>query len=422
MNKEVFYLDVNRLACGLFVDLELGWSEHPFLFSKFRIKNSAEIKQIQSLSLDKVKIIPKKSNADALKALAAQKKQEEKSSTPQSSVSADTFWKRKKSSLEKAEQYRKEHRKSTQRYRENQKRISNLARNLKMAPANAIQDASEVIQNINELIGNEKNILVSMVNLSGSEFSIHHHALNVTVLALVLGKSLELSQEEMHQLGVGCILHDIGKVMLPQNIVLKKTPLTDAEAHVMKTHVNRGIRLVSLANNFPRPILEIIAHHHAYLDGTGYPNTTQASEVSQLARIVQIANQYDGLCNPINPAKEMSPKQAMASLFSDFDGKLDNHLIHRFVRNFGVYPPGTVVQLSDDSIAMVVAVDSENLLSPRVLIYNPDIPPNQALMLKLSEHPELAIVKALKRGEYPNRVSDYLGIEERLGYFIGPSS
>lgn len=416
MKGDTLTIDIERLVIGLFVDLELGWTDHPFLFSKFRIRTRAEINQIKALGLTKVKVIVKKSKASAIESL-----KKPIPLTPDSEeepeVSED-LWDQKKESLAKAEAFKKEHRRAVQQYQETQKRIGNLTRNLRMAPANAIRDAEEVIADIRKLLGEDSHLVVSMVNLSSDVFSMQHHALNVTVLSLALGRSIGLSDGELHHLGVGSILHDIGKIMLPQNLLHKETEFTPAELKVMQTHVGQGLKMISRLDNFPAEVQEIIAHHHAYLDGSGHPDSTESEDISKLCRIMQVANHYDNMCNPRPNGFAYSPKIAMAKLFAEFDGKLDSEMVHRFVRNLGVYPPGTVVQLNDGSIAVVISVNTESLLSPRILIYNPDIPAKQALMIELEEHSELSISHALKPGEYPVEVQDYLGLEDRVGYFI----
>jgi len=419
MEKEGYYINIGQLVPGLFVDLELNWSQHPFLFSKFKVKNTSDVSEIKSLGLKRLKIIQSKSDADALTLSSKTISDDDAPATVNKEI--DDPWKNKQQSVSKAEQYRLDHRKAAQKYRESEKRIHNLARNLAQAPANAIRDADDVISDLTSLLEGSDNIVVSLVNLPGAEFNINHHALNVTVLALMLGHHLELSKSELHSLGIGSILHDIGKIMLPKAIVNKTSPLSNPEKEILKTHVGQGLKLMSRIGGFSNQVTEIVAHHHSYLDGTGYPKTKNPTEISTLCRITSITNHYDGMCNPAIVANALSPKIAMAKLFSVYKTKLDIDIVQIFVRNFGVYPPGTIVELNDDSIALVVAVDSDSLLSPRVLVYNPDIPANKALFLDLAEHEDIKISKALKTGEYPQRVNDYLGLKERAGYYLSQS-
>ncbi|MEW6419378.1 MAG: hypothetical protein AB1480_14900 [Nitrospirota bacterium] len=141
-------------------------------------------------------------------------------------------------------------------------------------------------------------------------------------------------------------------------------------------------------------------------------------QISKSARIVAIANVYDNLCNPQNVADALTPKTALAVMYTKFKDKLDNRLVERFISTIGVYPPGTVVRLNDGSIGVVVTVDQQELLKPQLLLYNPDIPKEQALIVDLKEHDDLSVQEVLRPGEYPRRIYEYLNIEERLGYFI----
>ncbi len=429
--KKYFYIPINQLQEGLFVDLELNWSEHPFLFSKFKIQKTADIIQIQNLGLAKVKIIISRSAPNVLKGII----QNDKNAIPINVVRESTgnneekpeavlseLWQQKKLSLDKANQFRLERKKIAKRYKETQKRVSNLVRDLKMAPANAIRDTGEVIEDIMTLLDGQDNIIVSLVSLTSEEFTTTNHALNVTVLALSLAKSIGLTEVEIRTLGIAALLHDIGKVLLPPNITHKKTTLTAAEEAIMNTHVDKAVSLLSHFKGIPDDIISIIANHHVYMDGTGYPESPKDGEISSLCHILQVANHYDNMCNPQIASDALSPKVAMANLFSNYDGKLDDHYIHLFVRNFGVYPPGTIVQLNDDSIAMVSSVDNDHLLTPTIILYNPDIPAKQSLMMNLTDHPDLKIMKALKPSECSSDIFEYLGLQDRLGFFFGSNN
>lgn len=428
--SQSIYIPVDQLQIGLYVDLELFWTEHPFLFRKFKIKNISEIKQIANLGLKEVKVISNKSSAKALRSVT-----NKSSSTTENinvaniAVKMDVdvdealaeMWNEKKQSLDKARKFRRERVKTEQQYRETLKRVNQLIRDLKSAPANAVQNATEVIEDICALLQDEPDMVVSLVSLTTDEFTSTSHALNVTVLTMALAKSLGMPTEDIRKIGLASILHDIGKVFLQTDITQKKTPLTEAEQKVMQTHVEKGVLLLSKLNIVSEEVINIVSQHHIFMDGTGFPEMYKGTELTDLTRILQIANIYDDLCNPKYTGESMSPKTAMAILFSNFNGRLDNNYVHLFVRNFGVYPPGTIVSLSDDSVALVSSVDSNDLLNPTVIIFNPDIPAKQALMLNLSDHPELTVVKALNRNEYSKEVQDYLGGDFKIGLFINQS-
>jgi putative nucleotidyltransferase with HDIG domain len=408
-------IDVAKLTPGIYVGLPLHWTQHPFLFSRFMIATWAEVHQIQALGLDQVHCDPAKSN------LTHKVQDDARTAGTQSSVN-DTddsdLWQEKQKSIEQADQFRRDRKKAAQRYHETKKRINNMMLDLTTAPANAVRDCELLIADLTVQFNQEASMLINLVNMSEASYSINNHALNVTVLSLVLGHSMGMSTDELKILGMGALLHDIGKVALPARIAKKPQNMSKVEQDLFSTHVGQGIKLVHRIENIRPEIMEIIGHHHSFLDGSGFPEQVAVEKISQSARIVTIANLYDNYCNPSDLAEALTPKEAMAHLYAQAGEQLDEKLVQGFIRTFGVYPPGTVVLLSDDSFALVLVVASKALLTPRVVLYNPDVPADKAMVIDLIEHPNLQIIRALRPTEYPARIYNYLGIQERVGYYF----
>lgn len=402
-------LSVEKLVPGLYIDLELSWAQHPFLFRRFKIKSADEIAVIKELGINEVTVYPDKSKAEVPGS-------DGKREAPKAQ-SKDELWESKKQRIDNAAKYRHSRHKTSKQYMEQIKRVKNLTSNLKSAPANAMRDAWQVIDEMAEAFDGDGHVMINLVNLGDERFSVHHHSLNVSVLTLSLAKAMNITSIELRQLGVGAILHDIGKIALPAKVLMKQTPLNESEQKLLGTHPALGGRLVQHVKDIPEEVQQVIEQHHESLDGSGYPNGFQGEQISKLARIVAITNAYDNLCNPNDPKSAMTPKAAMAVLYAKYKHKLDTDIVQRFIQTMGVYPPGTVVQLSDESIGLVIAVDTNALLQPKILLYHPDIPRTEALHIDLQEHSDLNIVDALKPGSYPGRIYEYLGIRERLGYF-----
>ena len=413
-SKRKVKLPVEKLLVGLMVDLELSWTQHPFLFRKFRIKSQKDIAIIKTLDLREVTVFPDESD---IQVKAEPEVQEEEIESNDSEL--DEQWKEKNKKLEDAEKYRKQRQAVTKRYKEKATMVRKLVSELKSAPANAIHNAAELVENLVVDFEGDGEVLTNIVNLGAGDHTLYNHTMNVTILSLSLASVKGIEGERLRLLARGALLHDVGKIEIPGPILNKKTPLTSAEKGVFERHPVIGHRLCELVADTPKPILEIIDGHHEFLDGSGYPKKLKGDEISELTRIVAVANMYDNLCNPANAKKAMTPKIALATLYTRYKEKLDHDLVQGFISTLGVYPPGSVVKLSDESIGLVVAVDSKDLMNPEVLLYNPDIPRLQALIINLSEHPELKITDVLKPGEYPNRVYEYLGLEERFGIMTG---
>ena len=216
------------------------------------------------------------------------------------------------------------------------------------------------------------------------------------------------------------MFHDIGKVEIPEKILLKTDPLTRAEIDFMRQHVTYGMDIGKKVGLAPG-VLAIIAQHHEYMDGSGYPRGTAGDKIYQLSRIITIVNDYDNQCNQINPANSMTPHEALSQMFSQHRARYDPAALKLFVRTLGVYPPGTIVKLSNDVIGMVTSVNSSKPLKPSVLIYDPEIPKHEAVILDLETEPDINVSKSIKPGQLPRQIHDYLNPRKRMTYFFDPS-
>lgn len=409
-------IPVEKLHVGLYVDVELSWNEHPFLFRRFRIKNDQQIEVIQRLITETILVFPKKSVVGKEGLEGAEASSPEEFGVEEEGVE-DALWLNKRQHLEEAKAYRNERRRLMKEYKQAAERVRRLTQDLNNAPANAMRDAESIVDEMVSHFEQGESVLMNLVNLPDGGFSTYAHSLNVTVLALSLARSLRIEGEELHHIATGALLHDCGKITLPGSILHKKGKLSPGEQRVYETHASAGAKLAQQVGTLEESTVSIIQDHHELLDGTGYPQGKKGEQLNRATRIVAIANVYDNFCNPRELSEAKTPKEAMALIYRDWRGKLDPEMLTHFIKSMGVYPPGTVVQLSDESIALVVTVNPDNLLNPKVLLYNPDIPRNEAMMIDLATHDELTVQDALKPRETPERIYEYLGMKERIGYF-----
>lgn len=402
-------ISVSKLKPGLYVDLELGWTQHPFLFRRFKISSVDEIAVIRELGLQEVVVYPERSSANI-------------ENDPQQGIvdNKDSLWQKKQQRIDEASDYRNKRNKQAKAYAERVKQIKNLTNNLRQAPANAMRDAKEVAELMSSAFEDASHVLINLVNFSDDRFTMHHHTLNVTVLTLSLAKAMGIEGIALRKACIGALLHDIGKNFVPDKILFKRTALTTPEKKILNTHPILGGKLARDLPDVGDGVAEIIEQHHEFLDGTGYPKGLKADAIDPLARIVAITNTYDNLCNPPDPKHALTPKAAMAIMYAKYNDKLDSKIVQHFIQSMGVYPPGTVVRLSDESLGLVTTVNSKDLLNPEVLLYHEDIPRSEALHINLRQHAELSIIEAVKPSDYPKRIYDYLGIRERAAYYYEP--
>jgi len=164
--------------------------------------------------------------------------------------------------------------------------------------------------------------------------------------------------------------------------------------------------------------MKAVFQHHELQDGSGYPQGLKGKDQSLAARIVAIANVYDNHCNRLNPVDSLTPHTALAYMFSNQKDFFDRGLLALFIQCLGVYPPGTIVSLSNGLIGMVLSVNPRDPLHPSLLIYNPDIPKKEALIFDLSDEPGVRIEGSIRPSKLASEVHDYLSPRTRVTYYV----
>ena len=243
---------------------------------------------------------------------------------------------------------------------------------------------------------------------------LQFHALNVMTLCMLLGKNVGLNERELTDLAIGALAHDAGKAQIPPAI-LQSATRKKFEEDFYRQHVHYSLEFAKLSGSFSPEALAIIACHHEHIDGSGWPNGKK--DLSKGARILALINRYDRLCTPEAAGREaLMPTEALAYIFRNQKGKYDAALLSSLIRILGIYPPGTIVQLNDGTLALVVS-PGENSLQPKVLIYSPEMAKDDAPTLELASDTGLKITEAIRPSTLPQDVLDWLNPQQRLSYY-----
>jgi len=165
------------------------------------------------------------------------------------------------------------------------------------------------------------------------------------VLSLTLGRSLGLSKDELNELGLGALLHDIGKMKTPLEVLNKPGKLTPDEFEIMKTHPLDGFDLLRRDENISSEVLTIVKSHHERLSGDGYPDKLSENNISYYTKIVSITDVYDAVTSDRVYHDGMTPHEALKKLYEWMPGNFDFELMKTFIRTIGIYPVGSVVEL-----------------------------------------------------------------------------
>lgn len=414
-DSQLELIEVSRLRVGMYVHLDLGWTEHPFPFNSFKIKTDDQITTIRSLGLERVRYSPQKSDpedAPADAAGSAPTKPVETAAPAKSEDDSEARHQRRQQLLAQQASLERAERQFSQASR-SYRAVLQAAR---AQPEKAREEALTLVRGMVGEMAGEREVAIRLLSeKAGEESSLH--ALNVTVLSILLGRACGMDETQLNHIGIGAMLHDIGKLDLPDRLRWADDPVSAAERRLYQQHVQSGVA-IGQKMGLPAGALAILAQHHEHADGSGYPGALKGGAITPEARVVALVNQYDNLCNPGNPAQAMTPHDALAIIFARMRTHFDAATMAIFIRMMGVYPPGSVVQLTDGRYALSVSVNPMRPLKPRVVIHDPAVPPEQALIIDLETMPELGVQRALKPLQLPRAVFDYLSPRKRMCYFF----
>lgn len=413
-------IDPSQVVVGLYIWLDISWVDHPFLTSRIMVNTEKEIAMIRSNHVEgKLYYYPDMSKAEPAP------RSEPPLQTPAQLSASELEAAALKQEVQALELAKKEklrrQRDAVQRADKNWEEAARVTReallNLARSPKTAGAQLSQLSRQSASAIAKGQEVLLHLLGDKkgqGPQF----HALNVMTLSMVVGKQAGLTERELADLALGALAHDGGKAQIPAAI-LQAPVRKKFEEDFYRQHVQFSVQFASESGAFTPEALAVIADHHECADGSGWPKAKK--ETSRAARILALVNRYDRLCTPEAPKSEaLMPSEALATLFRSMAGKYDKALLSTLIKLLGVYPPGTVVQLSDGSLALVVSPGATSL-QPRVLIYSPEVPRDEAPTLDLADEPGLKVTEAVRPSLLPPDVLEWLNPQQRLSYFYSVS-
>ena len=409
------YIDIRQLRIGLFIELELGWMSHPFPISSFKISTPKQIAVIKTLGLSRIRCVsglsdpPNEASPVSVAVTAGDALAEP--------AAVDTA--RLESKKQRQEALAAQQRDlivCERRFVESIRQYKFVLDQLKSNPqAATAQSLALVTGLVDDMMGQGESSIRLLSEGMGDKSAMH--PVNVTIISLLLGKAMALPATELVDLGVAAFLHDMGKTHLPDRVRLLDENFSTAEYKLYQEHVVEGVALAKTMG-LTAGTRQAIAQHHELIDGSGFPTRAKGDSLSRSAKILALVNRYDTLCNPGRATAAITPHEALSLIFAQLKSRYDAATLSAFIRMMGVYPPGSVVQLVDKRFAIVVSVNSTRPLKPRLLVCEPGIAKDEALVLDLERTPSIGIKRSLKPGLLPKAAFDYLSPRQRICYFF----
>ncbi len=246
--------------------------------------------------------------------------------------------------------------------------IASIYANAKNPGPISINDIKSIIGKLVKECQTGSSALISFTQQEYTGEYLPIHVVNVCILSLVTGKALGYSINQLLQLGMAALLYDIGMTRIPRYITEKKESLTSDEYNRIKTHTLIGYQIIANENKLSNDIAQVALQHHEHVDGSGYPRKLTGDMISEFSKIVAIADAYQAMIKHRSFKNELISYEAMKSVISNSSGKYDPIMIRAFLSNMAIYPIGSLVQLNDDTIGIVVNANPNQPLRPVIKI------------------------------------------------------
>ncbi|HDM8229676.1 TPA: HD-GYP domain-containing protein [Vibrio campbellii] len=407
-------LTVDRIQPGLHIRLPLKWNDHPFLLNSFKIKDQEQVEMIRHLGVKFVYFNPDQSDASPL---PANQPQAEVKQDHALDLEAQKLWQEKQKRIEKLSAYRRRVIQCEKEFERSLARMRSVMTKIRNRPADAVGEAKQLIDDIVEKLMCDDNVTLHLMNGKNEFEDIYFHSLNVAVIAMMIGRAKGYSAEQLKALSFAALFHDMGKIKIPTAILRKQVPLSEPESNYLKLHTKYGLDMANQIEGFPESAKTVIVQHHELRDGSGYPEGLKGDEIDELAQVIIVANAFDNLCHTPVPAEQKIPYTALSHLYKNCKHLYKEENLNILIKFMGVFPPGTVVQLSNNMVGLVISVNASHLLFPNVLVYDPAVPRTQAPIIDLASK-DIKIVNAIHPSKLPEKIKEYLNPRSRISYFF----
>jgi len=410
--KDFERVPVGQLQPGMHVSLAERWWDHPFLLNEFTLETESQIQVIAGLGMEQVLWSPIASRLGPKESIAAAR--------PAAQV-PEVLAKARAERDARRDQSRKARERIRHADRDHLAASSVLREAFALArtsPRAAVQKSHAVVAEAAGVFASEADVSIVLLSDRVSGVRLHTHAINVMLLSMLIGRSQCWGEKPLGELGLGALFHDVGLLKVPDAVRLKpESQWSRADRTAVEDHVGHGIAMMRDIPEFPPAAQAVLAMHHEHWDGSGYPLKLAGDKIPLPPRHVAVADRYDELCHPYSLAGGITPAEALARMFKTESAWFDPELLTRFIKAMGIYPPGSLVELSNGAIGLVCGVNRDHTMRPLVTVWQDGTRPEEAPMIDLTIEPELSVARSLRESDLAPEVRDYLNPRARTAYY-----
>lgn len=342
-------IHIDELRVGMFITkLDRDWLDTPFLLQGFVVEDRDDIDVVaefcEYLWVDETKKAQRHSFDSAV--IRASRRE-----TPQTQTSIY-----------------KEHRSMVRAFSAARIESKSMLNNIRFGNAINTQNARATVKQCVDSIIRHPDALLWMARIRESQEYTAEHCLNVSILAIAFGRHLGFDRQELEQIGLCGLLHDVGKMRVPLDIINKPEALTDKEMKMMRSHTVHGRNLLMSTPDLMHGVIDSAYCHHERLDGTGYPRKLKAQNISRITRIITIVDAYDAMTADRVYDKAKTTTEALKIIYDNRGTQFDDELALEFIKTIGLYPAGCIVELSAGYVGIVIECNPKARHLPVVLV------------------------------------------------------
>jgi HD-GYP domain-containing protein (c-di-GMP phosphodiesterase class II) len=354
-------VDSSQLKVGMYIhDLSCDWMTHPFIRNRFLISSQDEIRKIISAGIHDVVI----DSSKGLDVQDAPTLAEAQAATEREIVEIVA-----KAPVQTRVSLGEEMQRAVQIRHQASTLVRTVMQDARLGKAIELDQVQPVVQNITESILRNPGALVGLLRIKTKDDYTFLHSVSVCTLLVAFCRSRNMAPDITREAGLGGLLHDTGKALVPDHILNKPGPLTDEEFAIIKKHPEDGYNILKQSPEIGPIPLDITLHHHERRDGSGYPGKQANDEISELAQMAAIVDVYDAITADRVYHKGMSAAAALRKIYEWSKFHFNPTYAQEFMRCVGIYPVGTMVLLESGRLGVVVEPHETNLLAPKVNVF-----------------------------------------------------